>query len=229
MRAHERLRAFLSRPFRRVPHPASEFLVYCSGGIAKSTDTTQKLCWSQEEKMALQAGANPARVTFLDPGDPLPELSDSMALFGRDMFQIQIADAVVVDARERRGIGIGVEMLAARSFGTYLVSVVPPNSHYRREDLRFRGGTVAEYVHPHIASLSDAIVDNFEEAGKWLRSNGPAPSEGSAEEIIEAAINAYRERLLSSDSSMQGNTLRNVPRGSGDVWRSRLGSAPADN
>jgi hypothetical protein len=209
---HEKLKAWVPRPLRRGRQPSTEFLVYCSGGIAKSTDTSHKLCWSDEEKAALRAGAEPASVTFLDPGDPLPELGDSTALFGRDMLQIQIADAVVVDARQRRGIGIGIEMLAARSFGTHLIAVVPPNSHYRREDLRFRGGSVAEYVHPHLVSLSNVVVDDFEKAGSWLRANGSTPHEESAREVIDTAIQAYRERLLSSDSSMQESRLYDAPR-----------------
>jgi hypothetical protein len=211
MSRHEKLRALALRRLRRDPQSPTEFLVYCSGGIAKSTDGDQKLCWSEEEKGALQAGAEPASIVFLDPGDPLPELSDSAALFGRDMFQIQVADAVVVDARQRRGIGIGIEMLAARTLGAHLIAVVPPNSHYRREDLHFRGGSVAEYIHPHLASLSDAVVSDFEEAGQWLRSNGATPPKESAGEVIDTAIQAYRERLLARDSSMQGSRFREAP------------------
>jgi hypothetical protein len=208
-----KLRTLIPSWFRRETSTPSELLIYCSGGIAKSTDAEPKLCWADDEKAALRLGADSISVAFLDPAEPLPELSDSAALFGRDMLQIQLADAVVVDARQRRGIGIGIEMLAARSSGTHLVAVVPPNSHYRREDLRLRGGSVADYVHPHLASLCDAVVDSFEEAGRWLRAHGSEPPKGSDREVIEAAIRAYRERLLSSDASMQARTLDTLPRG----------------
>lgn len=210
----ERLGALVPHQLRQASQPTgTELVVYCSGGVAKSTDIDQKLCWSESEKAALQVGADPVVVSFLDPGDPLPELSDSTALFGRDMLQIEIADAVVVDARQRRGIGIGIEMLAARLFGTNLVAVVPPDSHYRREDLHFRGGTVAEYLHPHLAALSNAIVDDFEAAGCWLRSNGSKRPTPAAEETIENAIRAYRDRLLPTDPSMKDRPRRGGSRG----------------
>lgn len=208
MSTRSKLDSLIRRHFgKRLPSNRSELVVYCSGGIAKSTDKEPKLCWANEEKAAVERGAGSIRIAFLDPADPLPELSDSAALFGRDMFQIQLADAVVVDARQRRGIGIGIEMLAASSLGTRLLAVVPPNSHYRRDDLQFRGGTVADYVHPHLASLCDAVVNDFEEAGKWLAANATKPPKASSEEVIDIAIQAYRERLLSSDKAMQSGVI----------------------
>jgi hypothetical protein len=207
-----RLRTLVPSRLRREPSTRSELLIYCSGGIAKSTDTEPKLCWADEEKAALKLGAGSISLAFLDPAEPLPELSDSAALFGRDMLQIQLADAVVVDGRQRRGIGIGIEMLAARSCGTPLVAVVPPNSHYRREDLHFRGGNVTDYIHPHLVSLCDTVVDSFEEAGRWLCAHAATPPKGPGGDVIEAAIRTYRERLLSSDASMQSRTSGPIPR-----------------
>jgi hypothetical protein len=121
-------------------------------------------------------------------------------VFGRDMYQVQCADAVIVDARERRGIGIGVEMLASRVLGTKLVAVAPRNTYYRQDSLTFRGSTVSDYVHPHLTILCDAVVDTFEDAGRWLAAHvGDAPG-GTSE--VHAAIAAYRERLLPTDQPM---------------------------
>jgi len=119
------------------------------------------------------------------------------------MLQVRLADAVVVDARQRRGIGIGIEMLAAHLLDAHLVAVVPPDSHYRRKGLEFRGGHVRDYVHPHLASLCDAVVDSFEEAGRWLAERARHAPQQTDREVIESAISAYRERLLASDSSMR--------------------------
>src|SRR4051794_19107944 len=87
--------------------------VYCSGSIAKGAGDIKKLCWSDIERGAVAEGASPNEVAFLNPDDPIPVPTNTLGQFGRDMYQVLCASAVIVDARERRGIGIGVEMAAA--------------------------------------------------------------------------------------------------------------------
>lgn len=175
-------------------------IVYCSGSIQKGPQDRSKLCWSDNERLELARGAQPHEVRFLNPDDPVSDLSDTAAVFGRDMYQVQCAEAVVVDARERRGIGIGVEMMAARLFGSKLVAVAPRNSYYRRDSLAYRGSAVQQYLHPHVAILCDVVVDTFEDAGRWLAAHAGDRSEGTAN--INAAISAYKERLLPADRPM---------------------------
>jgi hypothetical protein len=187
-------------------------IVYCSGSILKGPQDTSKLCWSDRERDEVSHGAHPHQVRFLNPEDPVSDLSDTPALFGRDMYQVQCADAVIVDARQRRGIGIGVEMLASRLLETKLVAVAPRNTYYRQDSLTFRGGTVSDYVHPHLAILCDAVVDTFEEAGRWLAARIGDPAGGTSK--VHAAIAAYKERLLPTDQPMLD--LQPVL---GDRWR----------
>ena len=175
-------------------------IVYCSGSIQKGPQDTSRLCWSDLERADVSRGAHPHEIRFLNPEDPVSDLGDTPAVFGRDMYQVRCADAVIVDARERRGIGIGVEMLASRLLGTKLVAVAPRSSYYRRDSLTFRGSTVGNYVHPHLATLCDEVVDTFEDAGRWLAAHiGDAPGGTS---IVYAAIAAYKERLLPADKPM---------------------------
>jgi hypothetical protein len=91
-------------------------LVYCSGSIQKGPRDYKKSYWSDTERDAVALGARPEDIIFLNPDDPTVDIHDYAALFGRDMFQVRTADAVIVDARERRGIGIGIEILASESF-----------------------------------------------------------------------------------------------------------------
>jgi len=179
-----------------------QLIVYCSGSIQKGASDSRKICWTERERAAVASGAQPAHVVFLNPDDPAPDLNDTAALFGRDMYQVQSADAVIVDARERRGIGIGIEMLASRLFGTLLVAVVPPDTYYRMNNLTYRGSTVTQYVHPHLAILADGIVETFEDAGCWLRDQKAAGARPKGIESLEAAIDAYRERMLPQDEPM---------------------------
>lgn len=184
-----------------------QFIVYCSGSIQKGLTDAKKLCWTDTERASVAQGVSPGSVIFLNPDDPAEDLSDTAALFGRDMYQVKAADAVIVDARERRGIGIGIEMLASRVFGTLLIAVVPNGTYYRMRNVAYRGSTVSDYVHPHLAILADAIVDTFEGAGKWLADHRGEKPKGL--QAIGDAITAYQQRMLPHDEPMR-QLLRSV-------------------
>lgn len=177
--------------------------IYCSGSIQKGASDSRKLCWTDAERHAVAQGASPQEVRFLNPDDPAHDVADSEALFGRDVFQVATADAVVVDARERRGIGIGIEMVISRLVGSFLVVVVPQDTYYRMRNVTYSGGTVAEYIHPHVLMLADAVVDDFECAGAWLQRAQIDKIVPKGREVLDAAIAAYRQRLLIHDEPMQ--------------------------
>jgi hypothetical protein len=176
--------------------------IYCSGSIQKGPNDTGKLCWSDVERGVLAQGASPLDIKFLCPDDPAHDLSDTASLFGRDMYQIQVADYVVVDARERRGIGIGVEMVAAKILGAGLVFVLPSNTYYRKSNLSYRGSTVEDYIHPHIALLADVIVDDFQSAGNWIKQHFHGPKELKSTDVIHDAIETYKKNMLPFDPPM---------------------------
>ncbi|HEY0329886.1 MAG TPA: hypothetical protein VGC77_12395 [Rhodopseudomonas sp.] len=177
--------------------------VYCSGSIQKGPADTKKLCWSDTERAQVNHGARPVEIDFLNPDDPVTNLDDHLPLFGRDMFQIQQCDVVIIDARERRGIGIGVELLAGRHFSRAVIGVLPPSSYYRQSNVEYRGGVAKNYVHPHFMSLLDAVVDDFTSAGRWIRDELPTFQPRISDSVLEEAIAAYRERLLPNDLPMR--------------------------
>lgn len=178
--------------------------VYCSGSIMKGAADDRKLCWSDVERLEVGKGAEPRKVVFLNPDDPITDPSNTLGQFGRDMYQVMVASAVIVDARERRGIGIGVEMTAAALLGTPIIVVAPRNSKYRADELEYRGVRVRDYVHPHVAALATAVVDDFLSAGEVL-------AKVAAEKATEArhmpnwldeAITEYRDNVLPGDPPM---------------------------
>ena len=118
------------------------------------------------------------------------------------MYQIKFADFVVVDARERRGIGIGVEMLAAKYFETPLIVVLPNNSHYKSDNVTYRGSTVKKYIHPHIYALADRIVDDFKDVGKALKEMYETKCTSGNMTKVDNAVQAYISRILPKDSHM---------------------------
>lgn len=179
------------------------YSVYCSGSIAKGPTDEKKLCWSDKERHDLADGLG-GTVVFLNPDDPITDPANTLGQFGRDMFQVLTASAVVVDARERRGLGIGVEMAAAAALKTPVISVAPLNTKYRVEKLSYRGVTVHDYVHPHVATLSSVVVEDFFQAGIALRSlpSSKTPPEGIPH-WLEEAINEYEHNVLSGDEPMR--------------------------
>lgn len=180
--------------------------VYCSGSIRKDSVDDGRLRWTDTERRAVAEGAAPNVVVFLNPDDPITDPDNKLGQFGRDMYQVRMACAVIVDARQRRGLGVGVEIAAAAAFGTPVIVVAGPNTTYRRDCLEYRGATVRDYVHPHIASLSTAIVDDFLIAGHILASlpkRQPPNAIGRAHEWLEQALTEYQKNVLPHDDPMR--------------------------
>ena len=177
-------------------------LIYCSGGVRKSSDAADKLCWGDAERDAVRHALHPLPVQFVDPEAPVEDLSDSAALFGRDIYGIRAANAVIVDARQRRGIGIGIEMAVAKLYEKPLVAVVPPESHYQQSDIWLRGGVIEQYTHPHLLGLCDAIVGDFAAAGGWLKDHRRRRAPVKGTEALDQAIEAYERALRPTDDGM---------------------------
>lgn len=176
--------------------------VYCSGGIKKGPNDASKLTWGDTERSALAEAMKPYEVVFLNPDERSDDLNDAFTVFGRDHFQVSVADVCAVDVRQRRGIGVGIEMLSAKYLGKAIVSIAPPESHYRRSSLSYLGGHVEDYVHAHLFGLSDAIVDDFTAAGKWISSYIAGNENIKGPSTVSDAIAAYRARQLHRDSPM---------------------------
>ena len=58
---------------------------------------------------SLQEKLRPHTLLCLNPALRTDDLSDEVSVFGRDMTQVFIADLVFIDARHRRGLGVGAE------------------------------------------------------------------------------------------------------------------------
>jgi hypothetical protein len=179
--------------------------VYCSGSIIKGTSDEKKLCWSDTERSEVSKGAAPHDVIYLNPDDPITDPGNTLGQFGRDMYQVMVATAIVVDARERRGLGIGVEMAAAATFGTPVIVVAPRNSKYRSDKIEYRGAIVNDYVHPHVGALASAVVDDFVAAGEAVAQLSHDKRQANQEQMpnwLDRAINEYVKNVLPGDAPM---------------------------
>jgi hypothetical protein len=171
----------------------------------KGESDDKKLCWSDTERLAVSKGASPHEVVYLNPDDPITDPANTLGQFGRDMYQVMVATAIIVDARERRGLGIGVEMAAAATFGTPIIVVAPRNSKYRSDKLEYRGTTVSNYVHPHVGALAADVVDDFVAAGEAIlrfAHDERSTVRDDRPTWINQAIDEYVSNVLPRDTPM---------------------------
>jgi hypothetical protein len=189
----------------------SGVVIYVSGSLPKNSDEVGVFSWTATELAMLCDRLAPLRPTILNPSSRGDDLRDPEAAFGRDVLQIRLSDAIVVDARSKRGIGVGAEMLLAKTLSIPLVSLCPPGSHYRRSDLTFLGQNLDEWTHPFVAALSDFIAPDVEQATDWLIANLPKPQlPPKGPEVIDETIAHYMQTQLHRDPEM-GAFLRACP------------------
>lgn len=143
---------------------AKSIFAYLSGSIQKGSDDRRGSFWTVESIAVLRDRILPVECIILNPSERGDDLSDAVGTLGRDLCQVACSDVVVVDARERRGLGVGAEMYLAKARKIPVISIVPPNSHYHRHDVCVLGQDVREWVHPFIWGLSDVVVGDIAEA-----------------------------------------------------------------
>jgi hypothetical protein len=143
-------------------------------------------------------------LSFLNPAFRSDTLSDQRSVFGRDMTQVFCSDIVFVDARDRRGLGVGAEMMWAKFHKIPIITLAPKDSHYNKSKTTLLDVAVENWVHPFVESLSDAIVENLLEGAAWVRKfvNASTPSIKDIE-YIQSAMQHYRDSQLPRDEPMK--------------------------
>jgi len=181
-----------------------QIAIYLAGNIQKGHEKESQIFWTQADKDHLSAGLSPINISFLNPALRADDLSDQLSVFGRDMTQVYCCDAVFVDARERRGLGVGAEMMWAKMHDIPIITYAPKNSHYRKEEVHLLGQTVNDWVHPFVECLSDEIVEDLDQAIVWLKrfcSGELTDIKGYT--FIKEAMQHYKEVRFMSDLPMK--------------------------
>jgi len=169
--AFERLFALLwaaSRP-REISNTTASLQVYLAGSIQKQ-HAGIKTTWDAPRQGELSRLLSDD-ITLVNPAGP--SVSSASTAFQDDLRRIDDVDVVLVDATDRRGMGVGVEVCYAKHNGKRIVSIVKPDSYYSYH------GEMPSFV----ASLSDRIVPDLEGAARCLREyvarNDPATARPS--------------------------------------------------
>lgn len=176
-----------------------EITIYLAGKIQKAHENPNETYWTEEHQQTLRNAFAPTIVHFLNPASRTDDLSDQKSVFGRDLFQVSSADLILVDARERRGLGVGAEMMWAKMNSIPVITLAPLNSHYYKEKTSLLGVEVEGWVHPFVEGLSDYIVETLDEAAQWFKQT-TSPCKDSS--FMQDAMIHYLKTQLSSDEPM---------------------------
>lgn len=176
-----------------------DLAIYLSGSIQKGETDARTSFWTDDHIRCIKDELTDYEVIILNPSERADDLSDFVGTLGRDLLQVAVADVVVVDARDRRGIGVGAEMAIAQTLAIPVVSVCPPRSHYYKLDFKFFGQQLDEWIHPFVHGLSDARVDDVRSACQWVRASiqtaGQRDVTRASEQVSDAIAHYIRAQL----------------------------------
>ncbi|MFN7038234.1 MAG: hypothetical protein ACK4OM_01495 [Alphaproteobacteria bacterium] len=147
-----------------------DLYIYLSGTIRKSHDTDKLFEWTTEhiELMENLFKNEEINITFLNPASRSDDLSDELSIFGRDMLQTCLSDFILVDVREKRGIGVGYEIAFANFKNIPIIAWAEENSHYRISNSEILGQKLSNWTHPFVSQTSKFIASKLEEAVEFI-------------------------------------------------------------
>ena len=178
--------------------------IYLAGSIKKGHENTNESFWTDEDMKYLRDCLHEYQVSFLNPAFRTDSFSDQHSVFGRDMVQVFCSDVVFVDARDRRGLGVGAEMMWAKVNKIPVITLAPLDSHYHKKTTTLLGIPVENWIHPFVESLSDCIVSDLAQGTAWIKNMlaGTCPTVKDIEHIA-SAMRYYKATQLEHDEPMQ--------------------------
>jgi hypothetical protein len=178
--------------------------IYLAGKIQKAHEGTNECYWTQENLDSLRTYLSEFEITFLNPAIRSDDLSDQRSVFGRDILQVTCSDIVFADIRDRRGIGVGAEMMWAKIHKIPLVTWAPRDSHYYKSQTTLLNVPVKDWIHPFVFALSDYMAETLKDASEYIRkvlTDPDTPIKGI--DYIESAMHYYKDSQLHTDIPMK--------------------------
>ncbi|MCH9753343.1 MAG: hypothetical protein K0T99_00375 [Alphaproteobacteria bacterium] len=172
-----------------------EILVYLSGGIKKGHDDQRKFFWNEKEKKELVSEMTNTSLIQLDPALRTDDLGDMLSILGRDMLQVLISDAVLVDARTKRGVGVGAEIDRAETQNIPVIAIVPEDTAYHKFDTTILDQHIDEWKHPFIFGYTSFAAKTFAESGKWIDQNLAQKKECLPNDISDRILGAMQHYI----------------------------------
>jgi hypothetical protein len=176
--------------------------IYLAGSIKKGHESSNESYWTTENLECLRNCLGEFEISFLNPAFRSDDLSDQRSVFGRDMTQVYCSHFVFVDARNRRGLGVGAEMMWAKINKIPVVTWAPRETHYHKSQTTILDVPVNDFIHPFIVGLSDYITETLEDGAKWIHTALTSPVKIKGIEDIASDMEYYKENQLQRDTPM---------------------------
>ena len=178
--------------------------IYLAGNVNKhNSKENEDDSWRGEFKETLNEKLKDINIRFLDPTIRRDDTKDHYSIFAQDCFFVANCDFVVVQGKDKQGIGTGIEMLTAKMHGVPVIAVVPKKSYYRLIDpysmKKLTQEEIANWIHPFMSSLSDVIVENLDEAANWIKEHLNEKKQIKDHSIINEAIDYYKKHHYDKD------------------------------
>lgn len=145
--------------------------LYLAGKICKDASPSSQSSWRSEYARALSSLNN---VVLVSPEKVNFPRSNGQMVFGFACSLIEHCDAVVVNASQKLGVGSSQEILIAKYFGKYVITVLPKGTPHRRRDVLLNdpySTTSPDWIHPFLENTSDVIIDDVSSLLHVLREN----------------------------------------------------------
>ncbi len=128
-------------------------------------------------------------------GDLISDNVGPDLVVGHDLWLIKNSDIVIVHATSKIGAGTAQEMVLAKYFKKPLISVVPKNTHHRRENVVFGGVNIKDWIHPFIFVASDFVAENIEEGIEWVKKFLDKPEKIKTISVFDEKISLFEKEL----------------------------------
>jgi hypothetical protein len=130
---------------------------------------------------------------FLSPEDPTLNEGYPQQIFGHDCYLVRECNVMIINADGKLGVGTAQEMVIAKHFGKYVLTVLPRDSHHRRSNLDMHGIIVPDWIHPFVHQISDRIVAGLDELERLLRDSCAElyRTPPKTLRVVDEAIGAY--------------------------------------
>ena len=127
-------------------------------------------------------------------GDLISDKEGAEVVVGHDLWLIKGANIVIVNASSKIGAGTAQEIVLAKKFKKPVISIIPKDIHHRRSNIVFHGTKIKEWIHPFLDVSSDVVVENIDEAIRWIKSFRSRPKKIKDFSVFDKAIAKFEKR-----------------------------------
>lgn len=182
----------------------TKIAIYLAGSIKKGHEKSNESYWTPEDLESLKNYLSDYEVSFLNPAFRSDDLYDQRSVFGRDMTQVYCSNVVFVDARDRRGLGVGAEMMWAKFNKIPVVSWAPKDTHYHKSKTTVLDVPVDNFIHPFVVGLSDYVAESLADGANWIQTIMSSPSTKIRDiQDIASDMEYYKKNQLHKDAPMR--------------------------